>query len=131
MQYSQIVQDINIAVRQALAENLYQLSEDQLIQHADDLLKRLPIVGDVEPTTELLMNHYHTELHAELCENHQPRVRLETVEDELRELTRAVMATMGSDEGLSIETAVMLGLVLYKHGLAKFCAYPSTIADLA
>lgn len=131
MHHSQIVEDINNAVHQVLAENLYQLDEAELTQRADELLERLPVVGQDEPTTEQLLRRYHVQLHAELCQNHQPRVRLETVEDELRELTRAVIVTMGSGEALSVETAATIGLVLYKRGLTKFCALPSTVAGLA
>lgn len=130
MHHSQIVQDINDAVHQALADNLYQLDEGELTKRADELLERLPVVGETQPTTEQLLRRYHVQLHAELCQNHQPRVRAETVEDEVRELTRAVIVTMGSGEALSVETAATIGLVLYKRGLAAFCTLPSTVAGL-
>ncbi len=102
MSISQIVQDINITVYHALAERLHLANEAVLLGRADALLATLPVVGDVSPTTALLLRHYHTQLQAELCQDHQPRARFDSIEAELREITRAVMATMGGDEGLSI-----------------------------
>ncbi len=125
MAYSQIVQDINTAVHHAIADGLYELGETDLIERADALLATLPIAGGAEPTTVLLLRHYHMQLQAELCHGRRPWAQFDTVEGELRELTRGVMATMGGDEGISVETAVLIALVLHVHGIAKFCALPA------
>jgi hypothetical protein len=126
MHHSQIVEDINTAVHQALAEGLHELDEMDLISRSDALLMNLPIVGGAQPTTALLLRRYHMQLHSELCLGQQPRIRVATVEDELRELTRAVIVTMGGAEGLSVEAAALIALVMQKRGLARFCTLPST-----
>lgn len=126
MHHTQIVEDINTAVHRALVEGLHELDEMDLISRSDSSLMNLPIVGGAQPTTALLLRRYHTQLHSELCLAHQPRIRVETVEDELRELTRAVVVTMGGSEGMSVEGAALIALVMQKRGLAKFCAMPAT-----
>ena len=126
MHHMQIVEDINNAVHRALTENLHELDEMDLISSSDASLMNLPIVGGSQPTTALLLRRYHTQLHSELCQGHQPRIRVETVEDELRELTRAVVVTMGGAEGMSIEGAVLIALVIQKRGLTTFCNLPAT-----
>jgi hypothetical protein len=126
MHHTQIVEDINTAVHHALVGRLYELDEMDLISRSDASLMNLPIVGGTQPTTALLLRRYHTQLHSELCLGHQPRIRVETLEDELRELTRAVVVTMGGAEGMSVDAAALIALVMQKRGLAKFCTLPST-----
>lgn len=127
MPYSQIVQDINTAVHYALAARLHLLDETNLIERADSLLATMPVVEGAQPTTASLLRRYHSRLQAELCQGRQPRARFDTVEGELRELTRGVMATMGADEGISVETAAVIGLVLHVRGITKFCALPANL----
>jgi hypothetical protein len=124
MHHSEIWQDINDAVHMAVRDRLFQLTENDLIERSDDLLAGLPVVGRAQPSTALLMRRYHTQLRHELCAGNQPRATFGSLEDELRELTRAVMVTIDADEGISIENAVLLALVLHKRGLATFCAQP-------
>ena len=76
-------------------------------------------------TTAAVLGRYHLRLRQELCRGNQPRVTGATVEDELRELTRAVLVTAGAREGVSVEAAVGLALVLYNRGVAPFCALPA------
>jgi len=123
MHHSEIWQDINTAVHRAVRDRLFQLDERDLTERSDDLLESLPIVGGAQPSTALLLRRYHTQLHHELCADNQPRSTLTSIEDELRELTRAVMVTV-DDEGISVENAVLLALILHKRGLATFCAQP-------
>lgn len=125
MHHSQIVEDINTAVHHAIRDDLHLLDEAALTARSDAMLQSLPIMGGQQPTTTALLRHYHSELHAELCVNHQPRIAAASVEDELRELTRAVVVAMGGDEGLPIDSAALVGLVLYAQGLVKFCALPA------
>jgi hypothetical protein len=124
MHHSEIWQDINAAVHQAVRDRLIQLNEHDLIERNDDLLANVPVVGGQQPSTALLLRRYHTQLHQELCAGNQPRVTFGSIEDELRELTRAVMVTIDADEGISVESAVLLALVLHKQGIAAFCARP-------
>jgi hypothetical protein len=65
----------------------------------------------------------------EVCRGTQPRTTAATVADELNDLTRAVILTVGTTEGISIEAAVGLALVLYKRGVARFCAVPTRRAS--
>jgi len=124
MHHSEIWQDINTAVHQAIRDRLFQLSENDLIERSDDLLANLPVVGGKQPSTALLLRSYHTQLHQELCDGNQPRATFGSLEDELRELTRAVVVTIEADEGISVENAVLLALVLHKRGIVTFCARP-------
>jgi hypothetical protein len=124
MHHSEIWQDINVAVHRALRDRLFELHEHDLVEQSDKLLASLPVVGGAQPSTALLLRRYHTQLHQELCLNNQPRSTFAQLEDELRELTRAVMVTIDADEGISVENAVLIALVLHKRGLAAFCARP-------
>ncbi|HEY0605635.1 MAG TPA: hypothetical protein VGD58_22115 [Herpetosiphonaceae bacterium] len=119
-------QDIATAVHRALGEHLDVISEDSLMQRSDRLLAQMPRhSGSRTISTALFLRRYHTALHQELCQGTQPRTTSATVEDELRDLTRAVMLTIGSTEGVSVEAAVGLALVVYKRGVISFCALPT------
>lgn len=123
MHHSEIWQDINTAVHRAIRDRLFELHDHDLIEQSDRLLASLPVVGG-QPTTALLLRRYHTQLHQELCEGNRPRATFGGLEDELRELTRAVIVTIDADEGISVENAVLIALILQKQGLATFCARP-------
>lgn len=122
MHHSEIWEDINTAVHRAVRDRLFELHDHDLIEQSDGLLANLPTMGGQQPTTALLLRRYHTQLHQELCAGNQPRTNFEYLEDELRELTRAVIVTIDADEGISVDNAVLLALILHKQGLANFCA---------
>ncbi len=124
MDQTDIWRDITTSVQRALQERLDRINEAGLVRHSDALLATLPRGGS-PPTTAGLLRHYHTPLHQEVCRGNQPRATAATVADELRDLTRAVLVTVGAREGISIEAAVGLALVLYKRGVAPFCARPT------
>ncbi len=117
-----IWQDIDEAIDVALTERLHLQSQNALVARSDALLASLPQMRNGRTTTAELLRRYHVELQQELCQGHRPRMWFSTLEDELRELTRAVVATIVSDSGISIENAVLLALVLRAQGLQKFCA---------
>lgn len=125
MHHSQIVQDIHTAVHHALVDRLHLLDESDLVERSDALLETLPVMGGEQPSTALLLRRYDVELHRELCHGTAPRVQAGSVEDELREITRAVVVSMGGDEGLPVESAALIALVLQRRGLARFCAVPA------
>lgn len=131
MHHSQIWEDISTGVDAALANGLHLLDENDLIDRADRLFANVPTAGGTQPTTALLLRKYHAQLHAELCTGSRPRAHFETLDDELRELTRAVVVAVDSSEGTSIETSVLLGLIIYQRGLAHFCARPATAANFS
>ena len=121
-----IWKDINDAVRAAIYDNLHLLDEDDLVERSDALLAALPVVGKEQPTTMTLLRRYQGRLQQELCVGDKPRVAHFTmVQDEIVEITRAVMVTIEGTEGISIESAVHLALVIRARGLASFCASPS------
>jgi hypothetical protein len=126
MYQSDISRDIAITVHRALQEHLERRTEASSMQYSDDLLALLPGLGNSSPAnTAMLLRRYQTPLQEALCHNNRPRFMAATVEEELGDLTRAVLATVGSAEGISIEAAVGMALVLYKRGVAPFCAMPS------
>ncbi len=123
MYQTEIRQDITTSVDRAMRARLDLLNEAATMGRSDALLATLPGVGGSRPaTTAMLLRRYHTSLHRELCQANQPRVAAAPVEDELRELTRAILVTVGVREGISIEAAVGMALVLHKRGVAPFCA---------
>lgn len=124
MHHSEIWEDINTAVSRAVRDRLFELHDHDLVDQSDRLLANLPITGSQQPTTALLLRRYHTQLQQELCAGNQPRTTFEYLEDELRELTRAVLVTIDADEGISVDNAVLLALILHQQGLANFCALP-------
>lgn len=120
-----IWQDIATSVQRALGERLDLIPEDDLVQRSDTLLAQLPSLSGSQPiSTALFLRRYHTALRQEMCQGAQPRMISASVEDELRDLARAVMLTIGSTEGVSVEAAVGLALVLYKRGVIRLCALP-------
>ncbi len=125
MDHTGIRRDIAAAVHQAVTDQLDGLNEAAMVRRSDALLASLPGIGGSRPTTTaMLLLRYHTPLHQELCSRDQPRVAAVSVEVELSELTRAVLLTAGIREGMSIDAALGMALVLYKRGVAPFCALP-------
>ncbi len=117
---------ITTAVRHALAARRDRLDPAHLVAHSDALLATLARVRGAPPaTTAAFLQRYDTLLHQELCRGMQPRTTPATVEAELWDLTQAVFLTIGLTEGLSIDAAVSLALVLYARGVAPFCATPT------
>jgi hypothetical protein len=132
MNQTTIWQDIATSVHQALGEHLDLMTEQGLVQRSDSLLARLPSLDGSQPiSTAMFLRRYHTALHQEICRGTQPRMMSATVEDELRDLTRAVILTLGITEGVSVEAAVGLALVVYKRGVMPFCALPTVPASTA
>lgn len=124
MQHSEIWQDMTTSVRRAINQRLHLLHESDLTDQSDRLLAMLPVVGSEQPTTALLFRRYHGQLHAELCNGTRPRQQFSDLEQELLELTRAVIVTFDTSEGISVENAVLMALILRAQGLARFCAQP-------
>ena len=125
MQQTELSRDITTAVRRALAAHRDRLDEAHLVAQSDTHLATLAQVrGAPAATTAAFLGRYDTRLHQELCRGTQPRTTPATVEAALWDLTRAVVVTIGSTEGVSIDAAVSLALVLYARGVAPFCATP-------
>jgi hypothetical protein len=122
MDHLEIWQTIDEAIHDALIDRLHLLSESALIERADALLREMPVVGSTQPTARLLLRRYRGALQKELCNGREPRPLSDVVEDEMRELTHAVMVAVDAREGFSVETAVLLALAIRAGGLAKFCA---------
>jgi len=128
MDHTQIWYDITSSVQYALQPGLDHLTEERLIARSDALLVMLPRVnGAQQLTTAGFLRRYHTTLHYELCRGMRPYSSAGTVADQLHDLTRAVLVT-GATEGMSIEAAVGIALVLHTRGLTQFCALPITAA---
>ena len=121
MHHLEIWQTINQAVHNALLDEAHTLSERELLLRADDLLLRMPIVGGSQPTAALMLRRSQAALQKELCAGGAPRPLGDTVEDEVRELTRAVMVAVDLNEGFSIETAVLLALAIRAGGVDRLC----------
>jgi hypothetical protein len=123
-----IWKDINDAVRNAMVNNWHLLDEDDLIERSDALLTTLPVVGKEQPSTAALLKRYQGRLQQELCVGRQPRItNLHLVQEELVEITRGVVVAIEGSEGISIESAVYLALVIRARGLANFCATPPAL----
>lgn len=116
----EIWETINEASHAALLDDLHTLSEHELLRRADDALLNLPIVGGTQPTAALLLRRYRGALQKELCRGLEARPLPEIVEDQVRELTRAVMVAIDS-EGFSVEAAVLLALAIRAHGVEEYC----------
>jgi hypothetical protein len=124
MYQTTIWHDVTTAVDHAVREHLDRLPEVMLMQHSDGLLARLPGVGGARlVTTSAFLQHYHVTLHDELCRGTHPHSVAATAAGQLHDLTRAVLVS-GAAEGMSIEAAVGIALVLYKRGVMPFCAQP-------
>ena len=127
-----ISRDITASVQQALDRRLEQLNEVSLVQRSDALLATLPgLARSQAATTAALLTRYHPMVHMELNRGHPPGTMPPTVVDELRELTRAVLLTVGIKEGVSVEAAVGMALVLYKRGGVPFYTVPIRRASAA
>ncbi len=126
MNQTTIWHDITTTVQRALDARLDQFTEAGLVRHSDALLAQLAgLRGAQQLTTRVLLRRYDTPLHHELCRGQHPRAAGASVRDELCDLTRAVLITVGATEGMSIEAAVGLALVLYTRGVVPFCAMPA------
>ena len=108
MEQLEIWQTISETTHNAIQDGLHRLSEHELLRRADEILRRMPVVGGAQPTAALLLRRYQFALRKELCEGPRPRSLPEDVEEQVRELTRAVMVTVDLNEGFSIEAAVLL-----------------------
>lgn len=125
MRQTEIRDDIASSVENALHARLDRLNEVAMVRRSDALLATLPGAGESQrTTTTTLLRRYHLPLQRELCRGNLPITASAAVEHELRELTRAVLVTVGIREGISIEAAVSIALVLHKRGVARFCALP-------
>ena len=124
----EIEDTIDEAVHDALLDGLHLLDQDDLLYRADDLLRRMPSVNGTPPTGSLLLRRYRGSLQKELCLGREPRPMSEVVEDEVREITRAVMVSAGLSEGFSVDTAVLLALAIRAGGVEAFCATPAFTA---
>jgi len=121
----EIWKDINSAARTAILDDLHEMDEDDLLERSDALLATLPVVGKEQPTTLALLKRYQGRLQQELCIGREPRIaEFHLVQEELVEITRGIMVVIEGSEGISIESAVHLALVLRARGLAEFCATP-------
>lgn len=105
----EILETINAAVRDALANNLDLLSEHELIERADALLRTLPVAGGAQPTAALLLRRYRGALQKELCDGRRPR---------------ALPGAVDVSEGFSVETAALLALAIRADGVARLCEMP-------
>ncbi len=121
----EIWQTINRAVYTALEENLHYLSEHELMRRADESLLQLPIVRGSPPTAAQLLRRYRSALQHELCQGREPRPLPDELDDEVRELTRAVMLVMGGHEGMSVDIAVLLALAIRANGVQHLCETPT------
>jgi hypothetical protein len=125
----EIWQTINRAVHASLEDELPYLNEHELMQRADVLLLQLPIVGGSQPTAAQLLRRYRGALQHELCQGREPRPLPDELEDEVRELTRAVMVVMGGHEGMSVDIAVLLALAIRASGVQHLCESPVATAS--
>jgi hypothetical protein len=130
MDRTAIWQDINDAVDQALDERLHLLDLTDLVRRSDALVARLPRMSNMPTTTVGLLRRYHSQLQQELCQGNRPRMHFEHLEDQLRELTRAIVATITADNGLPIENAVLLALILHSRGIDSLCATPAPTTNV-
>ncbi len=124
MHHLEIWRDINDTVRAAIDDSLHMLDERELVRRSDAILATLPVMGPQQPTTLALLKRYQGRLQQELCIDRQPRINaFRLAEEELVEITRGVMVAL-EGEGISIEAAVYVALVIRARGLAKLCAAP-------
>lgn len=128
MDHTQLWHDITSSVEHALTARLADLSEEWLVARSDTLLAMLPGVSGAQPlTTAAFLQHNDTALYHELCRGTRPLSTATSVAGQLHDLTRAVLVS-STAQGLSIEAALGIALVLQTRGLAQFCALPMTPA---
>ncbi|MBA3946321.1 MAG: hypothetical protein H0X37_17370 [Herpetosiphonaceae bacterium] len=120
----ELIETLNGAVHKALLNNYHTLSEHQLLELSDQLLVDMPTLGGTAPTAAVLLRHYHSTLHRELCIGQTPRSIPYVIEDEVRMLTRAVMVAIETQEGIPVDASVLLALTLRARGIDKLCAMP-------
>lgn len=124
MDHTRIWHDITTSIQYALQERLVGLPEERLIARSDALLVMLPGVSGAQAlTTATFLQHYDTALVHELCRGTRPYALAATDAGQLHDLTRAVLVS-GVAEGISVEAAVGIALVLHTRGLTQFCAVP-------
>jgi hypothetical protein len=126
MHHLDIWETINAAVHDALLDEVHTLGEAELLRRADALLLGLPSVSGSPPTAALLLRRHRAALQKELCAGRVPRPLPDVIEDEVRELTRAVMVSVDVSEGFSVEAAVLLALAIRAGGLERLCELPAT-----
>ena len=120
MKPTELSRDITTSIRRAMAAHRDGLDEAHLMAQSDATLAQGR--GAPVASTAAFLGRYATPLRQELCRGTQPRTTPVTVEATLWDLTRAVFVTIGSTEGLSVDAAVDLALVLHARGVAPFCA---------
>jgi len=125
MDHLEIWETINAAVHDALLDDLDTLSEAELLRRADNLLLGLPSVGGSPTSASLLLRRHRVALQKELCAGYPPRPLPDAIEDEVRELTRAVMVSVDVGEGFSVESAVLFALAIRAGGVKRLCESPS------
>src|SRR3954447_14692923 len=125
MDHLEIWETINAAVHDALLDDLDTLSEAELLRRADNLLLGLPSVGGSPTSASLLLRRHRVALQKELCAGYTPRPLPDAIEDEVRELTRAVMVSVDVGEGFSVESAVLFALAIRAGGVKRLCESPS------
>jgi hypothetical protein len=126
MYQSDLTRDITTAVQRALRQHFDARPAVDGLQYSDELLRVLPAMRGAPPaTTAMLLQRYQAPLQQALCRNHRPRQQGASIADQLDDLTRAVLMAVGTTEGLSIESAVGMALVLHRRGLASLCALPA------
>ncbi len=121
----ELIETLNGAVHKALLNNYHTMSEYQLLELSDQLLVDMPTLGGAAPTAALLLRHYHSALHRELCIGQTPRPIPYVIEDEVRMLTRAVMVAIETQEGIPVDASVLLALALRAGGIDKLCGMPA------
>ncbi|GAC1549803.1 MAG: hypothetical protein NVS2B7_25850 [Herpetosiphon sp.] len=119
-----LIETLNSAVHRALQNNYHQLNDHDLIVLADELLQTMPMMTAVKVGAAQLLRRYRPSLQRELCNGSAPIPLPAVIEDEVRILTRAIMVSIESQEGISVEACVLLGLVLRAQGLSTLCQSP-------
>ncbi|WP_026369544.1 hypothetical protein [Kallotenue papyrolyticum] len=121
-----LLEELDAAVERAIDERWHLLSEAELVRRGDALLRSLPALDEPPPTIALLLRRYGAALRQQICPGLRLRFQSAPLEASLRELTSAVLLTMGRAEALSLEAALLIALVLWRRGLEQFCASPAT-----
>ena len=125
MHHSEIWRMINVEVQRALQNQVHMLSTRELSRRVDQLLLRLPATGGGQLTTASLLRRHRVALQQALCDNRRPRPLPASIEDEIRELTRVVMIAVQHHGSFSVETAVLLALVIRASGIETLCMAPT------
>lgn len=126
MEQPEIITILHEAVRDALEDGDHELDEADLIRRADTIIASLPTLAGGGVTAGLLLRRYQPALQRELCRGGRPFPTPPIIEDEVREITRAVMVAIEAREGISVEASVLLALALRARGLDTLCALPAS-----